>query len=256
MAERWKAQVGRVFRGDDYPGWGRRELTRRKGCAMFERFTDQAKHAVVHAQQAARGFDHDYIGAEHLLIGVFRVATAEGAPATMQTLERLGLGADEAVARVPVTPGSAKDTAVGHIPFTTEAKSALESAFREALELGGTTITPDHLLLGIVRAAQADSGSVAARALRALGLDAEPVRTALGRTRITLSRTASKTLARAGMEARHHRHDHVETAHLLLALLAVDPDLCRRVFDAAGADPELVRAELVTILGTGEGRAG
>lgn len=218
---------------------------------MFERFSDSARRVVVLAQEAARDRHHDVIGTEHLLLGVLESAREGRAPGAHTILERLGLTPQAALERVSLAPGPSNHTPDAHLPFTTEAKTALEYSLRETIAVGDTVITPDHLLLGIIRVAGETPDSTAAQAITALSLTAEPLRQSLGRSHVSLSRLATKTLARAGMEARRFGTPDIDTPHLLLALLATDPDLCKRVFDAAGADPERIRAELDAVLAGG-----
>lgn len=113
---------------------------------MFERFTDRARKSVVWAQEEARELQHNYIGTEHLLLGLVR----EGEGVAVQALTSLGLdlaGIREAVtARV----GLGKAKPVGHIPFTPRAKKVLELALREALKLQHDFIGTEHVLLGLV----------------------------------------------------------------------------------------------------------
>jgi|GEM_PF-3806169 len=219
---------------------------------MFERFSDSARRVVILAQEAARRHGHESIGAEHLLLGVLESAQDDRAPATRAILDRLGLTPAAAIAAITLAPGPANHGATGHIPFTSEAKAALEGSLRETIAVGDSLITPDHLLLGILRAARNATDSIAAQAITTLHLTAEPLRQTLGGTRIPLSRLTTKTLARASMEARRFGSSDVDTPHLLLALLSTDPDLCKRVFDAAGADPERIRSELDIVLGSRE----
>ena len=115
---------------------------------MFERFTDAARQVVVSAQDEARGLRHDYLGTEHLLLGLFR---DEGIAA--QALRGLGVRPDEAREQVVHLIGRGKTATAngGHIPFTPRAKRTLELALREALQLGDGYVGSEHVLLGLVR---------------------------------------------------------------------------------------------------------
>ncbi len=135
---------------------------------MFERYTEQARQAIVLAQEEARLMQHSHIGTEHLLLGIARLED----DAAAQALRKLGLDLQrtraEVVRHVPV----GERTESGQIPFTAAATGALEVALREALGLGHDAVTPGHLLLGVLR--QADG--VARRILVEAGGDVHTVR--------------------------------------------------------------------------------
>ncbi len=136
---------------------------------MFERFTDRARRVVVLAQEEARLLNHNYIGTEHLLLGL--VHSGEGIGA--QALADLGVslqGVRREVEEIIGTGGSAPEG--GHIPFTPRAKKVLELALREALNLGHNYIGTEHILLGLVR----EGEGVAAQVLIRRGLDLATVR--------------------------------------------------------------------------------
>jgi ATP-dependent Clp protease ATP-binding subunit ClpC len=135
--------------------------------AVFERFTERARQVVVLAQDEARTLGHDYIGAEHLLLGLLR--EEEGIAA--RALRFLDVSIEGVRERVVETVGLGERAATGQIPFTPAAKSALELALREALDLGHTYIGTEHVLLGLARAAE--------ERLAELGVDAEAVRGAV-----------------------------------------------------------------------------
>jgi hypothetical protein len=139
---------------------------------MFQRFTDKARRTVVLAQEEARALRHDHIGTEHLLLGLLR----ESAGVAATALTALGIGIDEVRARVagssPGEPGQAGQALAGHIPFTPQAKRALERALREAMQLGHDYIGTEHILLGLVR----DADDQAAEILSALGADQAAIR--------------------------------------------------------------------------------
>ena len=135
---------------------------------MFERFTDRARRVVVLAQDEARRLNHDYIGTEHLLLGLVQ----EGEGVAAQALEALGIGLDAVRHQVEEIVGRGKDTPGGHIPFTPRAKKVLELSLREALQLGHDYIGTEHILLGLIR----EGEGVAAQVLVALGADLNLVR--------------------------------------------------------------------------------
>ena len=131
---------------------------------MFERFTERARQVVVLAQEEARALKHNYIGTEHLLLGLLR--EEEGVAA--RVLDSLEVSVEEVRAAVVRIVGSGEEAPQGQIPFTPRAKKVLELALREALSLGHNYIGTEHILLGLVR----EDEGVAARIL--LDLDAEP----------------------------------------------------------------------------------
>jgi len=138
---------------------------------VFERFTERARKAVVLAQEEARSFKHDYIGTEHLLLGLLRVE--EGMAA--RVLATLGITLDAVRAQVAQIVGKGDETMHGQIPFTPRAKKVLELSLREALAVGHNYIGTEHILLGLVR----ENDGVAARIMAELGADAPRVREAV-----------------------------------------------------------------------------
>jgi ATP-dependent Clp protease ATP-binding subunit ClpA len=114
---------------------------------MFERFTNSARHVVVLAQEEARGLQHNYIGTEHVLLGLL----GETGGVAAQALDRFGLTRDGAREEVKGIIGIGKKTVSGHIPFTPRAKKTLELALREALQLQHNYIGTEHILLGVIR---------------------------------------------------------------------------------------------------------
>ena len=136
---------------------------------MFERFTERARQVVVLAQDEARALKHNYIGTEHILLGLLR--EEEGLAA--RVLESLDITVEEVRAQVARIVGVGNEVTTGQIPFTPRAKKVLEVALREALSLGHNYIGTEHILLAIVR----ENEGVAAGILLDLGADAEKIRT-------------------------------------------------------------------------------
>jgi len=137
---------------------------------MFERFSDRARRAVVRAQEEARLLNHDYIGTEHMLLGLL----AERGSAAARALDSLNVTLEAAREQVReiVGEGSQEQGQRGHIPFTPRAKKVLELSLREALNLRSEIIGTEHLLLGLI-----DEGDgVGAQILDRLGAPAETVR--------------------------------------------------------------------------------
>jgi ATP-dependent Clp protease ATP-binding subunit ClpC len=136
---------------------------------MFERFTDRARRVVVLAQEEARLLNHNYIGTEHVLLGLLREADGVAA----QTLAALDISLEAVRGRVEEIIGMGLGpTGSGHAPFTPRAKKVLEMALREALNLGHNYIGTEHLLLGLVR----EGEGVAAQVLVAMGAELAVVR--------------------------------------------------------------------------------
>src|SRR6185312_7388069 len=135
---------------------------------MFERFTDRARRVVVLAQEEARMLDHDYIGTEHLLLGLAH----EGEGVAAKTLAGMGISLESVRRQVEQIIGQGQQAPSGHIPFTPRAKKVLELSLREALQLGHNHIGTEHLLLGLIR----EGEGAAAQVLVKLGADLNRVR--------------------------------------------------------------------------------
>jgi len=135
---------------------------------VFERFTERARLVVVLAQDEARGLKHNYIGTEHILLGLLR----EGEGLAARVLGSFDITVEEVRAQVARIVGQGEVVTTGQIPFTPRAKKVLELALREAISLGHDYIGTEHILLGIVR----ENEGVAARILLDFDADAEKVR--------------------------------------------------------------------------------
>ncbi|PHX81163.1 MAG: NDP-hexose 4-ketoreductase [Thermoleophilia bacterium] len=135
---------------------------------MFERFTERARQVVVLAQDEARALKHNYIGTEHILLGLLR--EEEGLAA--RVLDSLDITVEDVRANVARIVGQGEEVTTGQIPFTPRAKKVLELALREALSLGHNYIGTEHILLGLVR----ENEGVAARILLDFDADAEKIR--------------------------------------------------------------------------------
>jgi len=122
-----------------------KNLTR--GGILFERFTDRARRVVVLAQEEARLLNHNYIGTEHILLGLIH----EGEGVAAKALESLGISLEAVRAQVEEIIGHGGQAPSGHIPFTPRAKKVLELSLREALQLGHNYIGTEHILLGLIR---------------------------------------------------------------------------------------------------------
>jgi hypothetical protein len=135
---------------------------------MFERFTDRARRVVVLAQEEARHLNHNYIGTEHILLGL--IHEREGVAA--KALESLGISLEAVRGEVVKIVGRGAEAPSGHIPFTPRAKKVLELSLREALALGHNYIGTEHILLGLIR----EGEGVAAQVLVKLGASFDRVR--------------------------------------------------------------------------------
>jgi ATP-dependent Clp protease ATP-binding subunit ClpC len=130
---------------------------------MFERFTDRARRVVVLAQEEAKMLNHNYIGSEHLLLGLLH----EGEGVAAKSLEQVGVTLEEAREQVEDIIGVGQQPPTGHIPFTPRGKKVLELSFREALQLGHNYVGTEHILLGLIR----EGEGVAVQVLVKLGVD-------------------------------------------------------------------------------------
>ena len=135
---------------------------------MFEKFTDKARRVVVLAQEEAKMLNHNYIGTEHLLLGLIH----EGEGVAAKALEALNISLESVREQVQEIIGQGQTPPTGHIPFTPRAKKVLELSLREALQLGHSYIGTEHLLLGLIR----EGEGVAAQVLTKLGADTNKVR--------------------------------------------------------------------------------
>jgi ATP-dependent Clp protease ATP-binding subunit ClpC len=136
--------------------------------SVFQRFTDRARRVVVLAQEEARMLNHDYIGTEHILLGLIR----EGHGVAAKALESLGISPDAVRQQVEEIIGRGQQAPSGHIPFTPRAKKVLELSLTESVQLGHNYIGTEHILLGLIR----EGDGVAARVLSGLGADLDGVR--------------------------------------------------------------------------------
>jgi hypothetical protein len=135
---------------------------------MFKRFTARARQVIVLGQEEARTLRHEYMGTEHVLLGLL----AEGEGIAGQTLQRAGITLDAARAEIEKIIGRGEATPRGHVPFTPRAKKVLELALREAIHLGHSYLGTEHILLGLIR----EGEGVAVRVIAALGADLNELR--------------------------------------------------------------------------------
>jgi ATP-dependent Clp protease ATP-binding subunit ClpA len=154
------------------------------GSPMFERFTNRARHVVVLSQEEARELQHNYIGTEHILLGLL----AESDGAAFQALARFGMTLDGARDEVKAIIGLGKAKPSGHIPFTPRAKKVLELSLREALQLRNDFIGTEHILLGVIREGQ----GVGAQIIKQHCPDLSEVRTAVLEVQSTMPAPSPK----------------------------------------------------------------
>ena len=129
---------------------------------MFERFTDRARRVVVLAQEEARMLNHNYIGTEHVLLGLIH----EGEGVAAKALESMNISLEAVRSQVEEIIGQGQAAPTGHIPFTPRAKKVLELSLREALQLGHNYIGTEHILLGLIREGEGVAAQVLAEARR------------------------------------------------------------------------------------------
>jgi ATP-dependent Clp protease ATP-binding subunit ClpC len=237
---------------------------------MFERFTSQARHVVVLAQDEARRLQHNYIGTEHVLLGLL----GESGGLAFQVLERFGMSLDSARDEVQAIVGTGKGAVSGHIPFTPRAKKILELALREALQLQHNYIGTEHILLGLVREGFGTGGGIGAQVLMQHSSDLMPIRmavldlvpaaapavagrdrrwlrrrstggpgeaTELGESELRITPAADTSLSEA---ARLAGSQPVGSHHLLLAALGDLDTAAARALSALGLDLDQARQAL------------
>ena len=161
---------------------------------MFERFNDEARRVIVQAQEEARLLNHNYIGTEHILLGIAR----EGGGVAGEALTALDVSLDAIRQQVKEIIGTGLNARSGHIPFTPRAKKALELSLRAALQFGHNYIGAEHILLGLIR----EGDGVAAQVLVRLGKDLNQVRRQviqlMNQARASADPAEPETMLRAG----------------------------------------------------------
>ncbi len=210
---------------------------------MFERFTDRARSVVVLAQEEARMLNHNYIGTEHLLLGLIR----EGEGVAAKALESLGISLEAVRQQVGEIIGQGQQAPSGHIPFTPRAKKVLELSLREALQLGHNYIGTEHILLGLIR----EGEGVAAQVLVRLGADLNRVRQQIIR-QLHDSGAGAEVAAQAGRLSRlTGRRERALMSGFRARLTAIESRLAaveQRV--GAGADVSELDQEIDEVVGS------
>jgi ATP-dependent Clp protease ATP-binding subunit ClpC len=216
---------------------------------MFEKFSDRARRVVVLSQEEARLLNHNYIGTEHILLGLVHEDEGVGS----QALRSLGIRLDAVRRQVEEIIGQGDSSPSGQIPFTPRAKKVLELALREALHLGHNYIGTEHILLGLVR----EGEGVACQALVKLGANLPTVRArvlqlvadgtvegAAGRVP-NLSPELVAVLDEARRVAEASGEAQVMPIHLFLAAVEHPDGAANRMLETVGVDPEELRRRVV-----------
>jgi ATP-dependent Clp protease ATP-binding subunit ClpA len=224
---------------------------------MFERFTDRARRVVVLAQEEARLLGHNYIGTEHILLGL--IHEQEGVAA--RVLERLGISLEAVRAKVESIIGEGSGAPSGHIPFTPRSKKVLELSLREAMQLGHNYIGTEHILLGLIR----EGEGVGAQVLVNLGADLSGVRQEVIRqlagyrggqpgmvVRPFIGPHETPAGAKAAVEARRLAGGAaVGSQHYLLGLLQDENSVAAKALADLGLTREAVEAKVAELETTG-----
>ena len=221
---------------------------------MFERFTDRARRVVVLSQEEARLLDHDYIGSEHILLGLIH----EGEGVAAKALESMGIRLDTVRREVEDVIGRGAGQPSGHIPFTPGAKKVLELSLREAMQLSHDYIGTEHILLGLVRegegvAAQvlvklgADLPKVRRRVVQILsgGVAEEPYAPATPPQGLAISSELMAVLEEARRAATAKGEFQVAPIHLFLAAVEQPDGAAGRMLREVGVDPEELRRQVI-----------
>ncbi len=217
---------------------------------MFERFTDRARRVVVLAQEEARMLSHNYIGTEHILLGLIH----EGDGIAAKALESLSISLEAVRAQVEEIIGQGQQAPSGHIPFTPRAKKVLELSLREALQLGLSYIGTEHILLGLIH----EGEGVAAKALESLDISLEAVRAQVEEIigqgqqapsgHIPFTPRAKKVLELSLREALQLGHSYVGTEHLLLGLIREGEGVAAEVLQNLDVEINRARQQVLQVL--------
>ncbi|WP_107655348.1 Clp protease N-terminal domain-containing protein [Nocardia suismassiliense] len=224
---------------------------------MFERFSDQARRVIVLTQEEAREHGHDYIGPEHMLLAILRACEIGSAATTARALAELGIEPAAARVQIALTPGTADYSVSGNIPFTKQARKALENSLREARALNHAHIEASDLLLALTSTADDDPDTPIAAAVDALGLGHEKLRRALAAVAThhasapvnpRFTPLVLRALARADTEAHKTSNSRADTGHLMLGLLAHEDEVVHPALRALGIDPQQLATEVLNRL--------
>ncbi|HET9614400.1 MAG TPA: Clp protease N-terminal domain-containing protein, partial [Candidatus Limnocylindrales bacterium] len=216
----------------------------------FDKFTDRARKVLTLAQDEAQRFNHNYIGTEHLLLGLVR----EGEGVAARVLENMNVELAKVRTAVEFIIGRGDRPVVGEVGLTPRAKRVIELAIDEARRLGHNYIGTEHLLLGLVR----EGEGVAARVLENMNVELPKVRTAvefiIGRGdrpvvgEVGLTPRAKRVIELAIDEARRLGHNYIGTEHLLLGLVREGEGIAAGVLESLGVNLDKVRHEVIRVL--------
>jgi len=256
-------------------GLGRQEVD----GLVFERFTDAARRVVVLAQEEARMHNHNYVATEHLLLGLLSVGECEAA----NVMESLGIIPAAVRQAVEEIIGQGQQAPSGHIPFTPQAKKALELSSREALRLGDDYVGTEHLLLGMVR----EGEGVAAQVLVRFGADINSIDRLLTRSKGAIPKAsfvdmayrrgsalrgaertpgdanrtslferftdrARRVVVLAQDESRRLNHNYIGTEHILLGLIHEGEGVAANALVSLGIVLESARQQVEELIGRGQ----
>jgi len=226
----------------------------------FDKFTERARRVLSLAQEEAQRFQHNYIGTEHLLLGLVR----EGDGVAAKVLSNLGIELYRVRNAVEFIIGRGDRIVLGEIGLTPRAKKVIELAVDEARRLNHHYIGTEHLLLGLVR----EGSGIAAGVLESLGVNLEKVRTqtiqvlsqsgaaqtmeAAATSTPSQTEAVKKVLSLAQEESHFYQHDYVGTEHLLLGLVREGDGVAAKVLSKLGAELEKVRSAVEFIVKRGE----
>jgi ATP-dependent Clp protease ATP-binding subunit ClpA len=211
---------------------------------MFEKFSDRARRVVVLSQEEARLLNHDYIGTEHILLGLIH----EGDGVAAKALESLGIGLEAVRHQVEEIIGQGGSPPGEQIPFTPRAKKVLELSLREAIQLGHNYIGTEHILLGLLR----EGEGVACQVLVKLGADLPKTRARVlqlmheggGERPVRLSADLTAVLDEASRAAESQGMPEVMPIHLFLAAVEHPDGAAGRMLQMVGVDPEELRRQV------------
>jgi ATP-dependent Clp protease ATP-binding subunit ClpA len=211
---------------------------------MFEKFSDRARRVVVLSQEEARLLNHDYIGTEHILLGLIH----EGDGVAAKALESLGIGLEAVRHQVEEIIGQGGSPPGEQIPFTPRAKKVLELSLREAIQLGHNYIGTEHILLGLLR----EGEGVACQVLVKLGADLPKTRARVlqlmheggGERPVRLSADLTAVLDEASRAAESQGVPEVMPIHLFLAAVEHPDGAAGRMLQMVGVDPAELRRQV------------